>query len=66
MQQLEEDLQRIQSQSIGILRILGKLGKLIRELRRNNSNEKRLALEDRIKYILNEISLFAASCEEKD
>lgn len=66
MQQLEEDLQRIQSQSIGILHILGRLGRLIRELRRNNSNEKRLALEDRIKYILNEISLFAASCEEKD
>ncbi|KAL7322808.1 hypothetical protein PS15p_211760 [Mucor circinelloides] len=66
MQQLEEDLQCIQSQNIGILHLLGKLGRLIWELRRNNSNEKRLALEDSIKYIINEISLFAASCEEKD
>lgn len=69
MQHLEQELEGALSQIIDMLDVLGEVARLVYshyELQYNESSEARCALENRIRYLLNQISLMAASYQEQE
>lgn len=70
MQHLEEDLQGIFSKMNDMMNILDEVNSLVHNqnelLQQQESSEAKSTLENRIKYLLNELSLLEASYEEYD